>query len=185
MSMTEPVARFTQAYDRARAVADHVFRNSNRLLGLVSSFQNDCDLAGQPMASVGLKGLAAAGFRPGAPLVTWVDSPPWLIEEDQVDLTWQAFDLTSGKNLRDVLLWCAISKEMPVQPDAAAISYLYDPDAEIVLHVYDDRGMDLISLSETALRSTYDRYASWLLDWDRPRMEAVLGPPNGNSVFDH
>lgn len=179
-SMAEPVARFTQAYDRARAVADHVFHNSNQILGIVSWFQDDCDLGGNPVVNVGLEGLAVAGFRPGAPLATWEDSPPWLIEEDQVDLTWHAFDLTNGKNLRDVLLWCAISREMPIQPEASAIIYLYDADADVVLHVYDDRGMDLISLSETTLRSTYDRFSGWLLGWDRPRMDAVLGPPNGS-----
>jgi hypothetical protein len=176
-SMAEPVARFTQAYDRARAVANHVFQNSSRILGIVSWFPGDCDLVGQTRDRLGLEGLAVAGFQPGAPIVTWVDSPPWLIDEDKIDLTWQAFDLTNAKHLRDVLLWCAISDEMPIQPDAAAISYFYDPDAEVVLHIYDDRGMDLTSLSATTLRSTYDHYAGWLLDWDRPRMEAVFGPP--------
>jgi hypothetical protein len=183
--MSQPVARFTQAYDRARAIADHLFHDSRQILGIVSWFPDDRDLVGRPRDNVGLEGLEVAGFQPGSPLATWVESPLWLIDEDQVELTWQAFDLTDGKHLRDVLLWCAIAEEMPIGPDASAISYLFDPDAEVVLHIYDDRGMDLTGLSATTLKSTYDRYSGWLLDHDRSRMEAVFGPPNGNSHVDH
>ncbi len=173
-NQTQPVARFSQAYDRARAVADHVFASSSRLVGVVLWFDDDAGLAGQPRPP-GLVSLRAAGFETGAPIATWDEVPPWLrdVEDEDVAGHWAAYDL-SRRDQRDVLLWCAISDEMSIGPDAAVTSYIVDPDADLALHVYDDRGMDLIGLTPDTVRDAYGRFDGWLLDYDRPRMRRIF-----------
>jgi hypothetical protein len=63
---------------------------------------------------------------------------------------------------------------MPVEPKAAVVSYLLDPDAAVLLHVYDDRGMDLTGLTAQSVAPFYGEFDRWLLDHDRDRMAVVL-----------
>lgn len=175
-NLDDPVRRFTQAYDRARAVADSVFGESQRLFAVVMSMEAPSDLTGGPQEP-GLSSLASLGFDTSRPTHSWQGPPPWLAEEDAegVNCSWTAFDLSVSRRQQDVLLWCSIAEEMPVEPNAAVVSYLLDPDASVLLHVYDDRGMDLTGLTVTSIASAYRKFDRWLLDHDRDRMAAVFG----------
>ena len=47
-----------------------------------------------------------------------------------------------------------------------------------MLHVYDDRGMDVIACDPAKLHGLYSDFEDWLLDHDRERMMKLfwLGP---------
>jgi hypothetical protein len=174
-NLDDPVRRFTRAYDRARALADRVFQASQRLIAVVMWTPDAADLAGGARQS-GLSALASIGFDTSRPIQSWEGLPPWLEGEDPevVKCFWSAFDLSERRGERDILLWCAVADEMPVKPDAAVVSYLLDPDAAVLLHVYDDRGMDLTGLSACGLADIYREFDPWLLDYDRARMAAAF-----------
>ena len=174
-NLDDPVRRFTQAYDRARTVAESVFGVSRRLIAVVMSTEPLSDLTGRPRKP-GLSSLASIGFDTSQPTHSWEGPPPWLAEEDAegVKSSWAAFDLSANRRQQDILLWCSIADEMPVEPNAAVVSYLLDPDAGVLLHVYDDRGMDLTGLSAASVASAYREFDEWLLDYDRDRMAAAL-----------
>ena len=174
-NLDDPVRRFTQAYDRARTVADKVFQASQRLVAVVMWTEEPSDLTGRPRKP-GLSSLASIGFDTTQPTLSWEGLPPWLEGEDPeaVKCFWAAFDLSACRGQQDILLWCSIADEMPIEPNAAVVSYLLDPDAAVLLHVYDDRGMDLTGLSAQSVASVYREFDRWLLEYDRDRMAAAL-----------
>jgi len=59
---------------------------------------------------------------------------------------------------------------MLVEPKASVTTYLIEPKHRVMLHVYDDRGMDVAAIRADALTATYVAFDRWLLDYDRPRM---------------
>lgn len=161
-----PVPRFLRALDRARAVADALFPAPFKIIGL----------AGVPKSrgkktDVSLE-LAKIGFDGGVPLHTWVGPAPRV---EDGDWDWAAFDLSSLPLMRDALLWNQIACDMRVRPVASALSYLVDLERELVVWAYDDRGMDVLGRDARWLNPIYNTFNSWLLDFDRPRMEQVFG----------
>lgn len=158
-----PVPRFLQAFGRATQVAREVFEGSGQVFGIVAAYP---DPAGDGFAA-----LEAAGFT-RRPLSEW-QAPMWpdqAEEEDRVPCRWRQYDLTGEAVQRDVLLWCAVSCEMAVAPKAPVDSFLADFGRNILLHVYDDRGMDVTALDRETLLPVYRRRGEWLLDHDRARM---------------
>jgi hypothetical protein len=83
---------------------------------------------------------------------------------------WKCFDVGADRLARDTLLWCSVSAEMLIEPTASLTTYLIEPTRRIMLHVYDDRGMDVSAICADVLTATYVACDRWLLDYDRPRM---------------
>ncbi len=77
--------------------------------------------------------------------------------------------------MRDALLWTSIAEEMAISPHAPVMSWLIDFDTMIVLHVYDDRGMDVRALDRDSIAPLYQEFGAWLLEPERSRMAAVFG----------
>ncbi|WP_459768177.1 DUF3885 domain-containing protein [Alkaliphilus crotonatoxidans] len=44
----------------------------------------------------------------------------------------------------------------------------------IIYHLYDDRGLDLISNNKASLEKLYIKYNSWILDYDRDRINNLF-----------
>ncbi len=59
-------------------------------------------------------------------------------------------------------------------PKAPVVSYFVDFDAGLLLHVYDDRGMDVHARDRKTIEPLYYEFDEWLLDYDRPRMNAIF-----------
>lgn len=177
-SSTQPVPRFLQAFDRARAIADAVFATDQALSGVVGFWEIGEFELFHPEAEAGQTGLdslAPIGFPVECPTASWAGVPPFFGEEDGVMWNWNAYDLAGRRDLRDVLLWAAVASEMAVGPKAPVACYLYAPDSNVLMHVYDDRGMDLIALGSEPLVRIHRQFDDWVLDYDRPRIEAVFG----------
>ena len=174
-----PVPRFVQAFGRARQVADEVFAPSERLLGIVAAGLDTAHDIFAP-ADDGFAALAEAGFNRPC-LGEWTGALfPGDAEEDHVPARWRAFDLGGDLAARDVLLWCSIAYEMAIAPKAPVLAYLADPERGILLHVYDDRGMDVTSVRRDPLLPVYHGRTEWLLDHDRPRMAEAFGDAEGD-----
>lgn len=165
-----PVPRFVQAFGRATEVAQEVFDGSRQMFGIVAAHPDSAIDIFAP-AEDGFEALAAAGFRL-EPVIEWEAAmwPDQIEEEDRQTCRWRAYDLSGDAVQRDVLLWCSISYEMAVRPKAPVASFLVDFNRNILLHVYDDRGMDVTALDREVLLHTYRSRDAWLLDYDRKRM---------------
>jgi hypothetical protein len=71
------------------------------------------------------------------------------------------------------VLWGALAQDLGIKPRVVGSSYLVSNNGEFIVHPYDDRGMDVISLNKEALLGLFSTYNKWLLDYDRPEMERV------------
>lgn len=166
-------ARFLQAMDRSRQVAAALFEGAETLTVLVRYFEHPGWRHGRRKTLVA---LARAGFRaPLGPVEKMAD--PAADPEDQVLRCWHRIEIPNDPTLIAALLWCAVAAEMPVTPKAGwgvFHSYIVDVTAGVALHVYDDRGMDVIATTTDALRPIYERFGDWLLDYDRPHMDATF-----------
>ena len=169
---TVPVPRFLQAIDRARAVSRELFRTSQCVSALISY------VAGTRSAGVTRKvrqQIKALGVRYD------LGQPSQMAADEDFQLDGGTFRYCHCIDLRphapdiEALLWGAISNEMRIEPSLrVALVHLADFDRGILLHVYDDRGMDVIATEAGQLRPLYEVFADWLLVYDRPTMDATF-----------
>ncbi len=52
--------------------------------------------------------------------------------------------------------------------------YLINLSKQMIFHLYDDRGRDLIAADAERLRPVYEGLQHWLLDYDRPQMDQLF-----------
>jgi len=158
---------FEQAWDRSREVADHVFADTERLVVVVSGRGGAPLLAQREL----FRSVRACGVRMQRPRGWWV--------EPDVDgvagvRTFVAF--TCGREALHRLLWGALAVDLGVRPRLAGELYVADPARGVLVHPYDDRGMDIIGADHGLLADLYHRFDHYLLDYDRERMDAYFAP---------
>lgn len=86
----------------------------------------------------------------------------------------RSYDMGPDKIARDTLLWHAVASEMPIYPSAPVVAFLIDPNASVMMHIYDDRGMDVSAYDAATLHGLYVGFSDWLLDYDRERMAKLF-----------
>ncbi len=52
--------------------------------------------------------------------------------------------------------------------------FLFAADNNLLFHLYDDRGLDLVAQDKTTLYNFYEKYNEWILPHDRKRMESIF-----------
>ena len=62
----------------------------------------------------------------------------------------------------------------PRRPRTDDRVYFVNQTRNVILHMYDDRGLDILAANRSDLQAIYDTYKPWLLDYDRVRMEKVF-----------
>jgi hypothetical protein len=86
-----------------------------------------------------------------------------------------AFELPPAK-LQN-LLWCALVGDFgPLHPNPHCLVYLVNLKKEIIVHPYDDRGMDVIGGNSSSLRDLYKKHNDWLLGYDMEAMNTTFSP---------
>lgn len=88
-----------------------------------------------------------------------------------------AFEVPASK-LQN-LLWCAVTADFgtSLAPNPHCRIYLLNPNEGIVVHPYDDRGMDVISQRASALAGLYGRHKDMLLFYDIEVMRQTFAQP--------
>jgi Domain of unknown function (DUF3885) len=171
-NVDQPVPRFIQAFQRAQTVANALFAGSLAPSAILAAWptpgRDTLASASDPFST-----LESLGFRAPAPWCKWSASLN-SGDEDEPPLDWCAIDL-SEPTMRDTLLWAFIVYDMPITPKARALSWLIDFEVGVMLHAYDDRGMDVHAHTREAIEPLYRKFEAWLLDHDRPRMAVVFG----------
>jgi hypothetical protein len=161
----QQVPRFIQAHRRASTVADGLFRRN--CVAVVAWNGRPPSPAGLPDGvKDGFAALQSTGFD-ALQIGEW-QAALYFDPDDDADV-WQlrSYDLGHDKVARDTLLWHTIASEMPIYPSASIEAFLLDPSTSVMLHVYDDRGMDVIAHDATKLGALHQNFAGWLLDYDR------------------
>lgn len=156
-----PLDQVLLALRKATIVCDDVFTGEELILLHLQTFS--------PLSRFRLRTkireLRLAGV--GIPKVRNI----WLEKEEDDDGYWIncAFEVPADK-LQN-LLWCAVARDFgSLSPNPECRVYLLNTNKEIVVHPYDDRGMDIISPNKSALAGLYERHNDLLLDYDRDVM---------------
>lgn len=168
----QPVPRFLQAHRRASTVADALFRES--CIGVVAWNGRLPDPAGLPdEVDDGFVALQSTGFH--APQISEWQAVLYPDPGEEADV-WdvRSYDMGPDKIVRDTLLWHVVASEMPIYPSAPVVAFLIDPSKSVMMHIYDDRGMDVSAYDAATLHGLYAGFADWLLDYDRERMAKLF-----------
>jgi len=72
------------------------------------------------------------------------------------------------------LLQAICNQDMGIKPKMYHDIFFINIDRETIFHVYDDRGCDLIATSAESIRTMYDTYNEWILDYDREKIDEVF-----------
>lgn len=163
--------RALRAMDRARGVAVAAFSESAALT-VFASFYDWERLT--PRASRSFKALAALGFT------AMFGRPERVPLKDQIGLSpsgmelcryWSRTDFAYDLGQLEVLLSASVSDLLP---KGFLLFHIADLDRGLVLHAYDDRGMDVCGLSRVELVPIYGKFNKWLLDYDRATMDIAF-----------
>lgn len=73
------------------------------------------------------------------------------------------------------MIWGTIAQELGVRPSFGFNLYLFDPELRILMHPYDDRGMDVLGPNRERMSKIYAKYRDWLLDYDIAEMQRRYG----------
>ena len=60
-------------------------------------------------------------------------------------------------------------------PALSSRVYFVNPRTHVIMHMYDDRGLDMIATTKPALVSIYREFGSWILDYDREQIDDLFG----------
>lgn len=52
--------------------------------------------------------------------------------------------------------------------------YLFDIENHVVLHPYDDRGLDIVAYDKNTLTPIYNKLYKWILDYDRIQVDKIF-----------
>jgi hypothetical protein len=145
-----------------------------KLFELTFSKTNDCILVSQDwkqnrrLAKRFTPLFKTPGIFPSEPsLFQTIEVSPF--DETPYRLTWtrltpRAFD--------SVLMFQAIANgEQPGDPKISSKVYVIDPRSKTIMHMYDDRGLDIIATKLKTLRPVYEGFSDWILDNQRHRIE--------------
>lgn len=171
VSTSRPLKRFIQAFDRGKTVAAELFGGSQSVWMLTSEY-GGAKPRRKRLKPYKVCGLKRMDFQHlGA--VSQRDNPDIDDEDGELFRHWDAVELTDRDQLNEVL-WLALGGELGIQPASGADIYFVDFSKGLVLHPYDDRGMDVASIYKEDLSSLYKARKDWLLEYEMERMQALF-----------
>lgn len=84
------------------------------------------------------------------------------------------WDLTTTKINTDMLLREIILSDFGRISGLASNVYFINTQDNVLFHMYDDRGADVISADKELLRPLYEKYNSWILSYDKEQIDKTF-----------
>ncbi|WP_373600704.1 DUF3885 domain-containing protein [Paraclostridium bifermentans] len=66
------------------------------------------------------------------------------------------------------------NQDMGIKPSFYDEVYFINKNENIIYHLYDDRGLDIVSSKAASIKHIYDKYNKWILDYDRKRINKTF-----------
>ncbi len=168
IGVNRPLRRFIQAFERARTISQVLFSQSAEVCILVASY-GTVQLDKKRLKPFKLCGLSRSKFD-YLGKTPQVDEVPIAEFDSDLFRHWD-MALLKDKQMMAEIIWLCIAPELGIRPSTRGLSvYLVDVENGLALHVYDDRGMDVVSVEKTPLMSIFAEYHNWLLDSDLAQM---------------
>ena len=171
-SGTMHIERFLDALARAKKITHACLQNSEKLTVLFSRYGPKEPVPATNRAISQLEDIGFDSSRLG--YLGAVEQ-----DEDFEDLRyrhWYSCRLANEPAELDKLIWNCAAQDMGVQPYAEWRDiYFVDLQKRMIVHVYDDRGMDVIAMDKEAIAPFYTKFNDLLLDYDREKMKQQFG----------
>lgn len=160
------VEQFLTAHRKAHAICSEVFKTTQSFTVCLSTYLYKPALSFRD----DLRRLKRAGIRIPRTKEMWVSRSA----EDEAALLHTAF--VADRTLLDNFLWCALAVDLNIEPcpNLSAIR-LINMEQAVLVHPYDDRGMDVVGSDRELLAQLYSKFKVDLLDYDRATMNATFG----------
>jgi hypothetical protein len=125
--------------------------------------------------------FSTPGVFPNAPPSEFQTVEVSPFDQTPYRLTWAR--LPMGGFNADQMLQAVANRERGGTPSIRSGVYTIDDRAKLILHMYDDRGLDIIAASASTLVPLYERYADWILNNQRRKIdlrfkERTTDPPS-------
>ncbi|GFZ29986.1 hypothetical protein CSC2_05120 [Clostridium zeae] len=94
---------------------------------------------------------------------------------DLSGITYQHILLCNIKSIDYIgILKAKAHQDFAIEPYISDEVFFINLHKHIIFYMYDDRGMDLISESKGALLPIYEKYNSWILAYDKERIDNIF-----------
>ena len=90
-------------------------------------------------------------------------------EETPYRLTWTRLPLNSFNAAQ--MFQAIANRERGGIPSIESGVYTIDDRARLIMHMYDDRGLDVIATNASTLQPLYQRFGDWILDSQRRKID--------------
>lgn len=169
------LGQFLTAFDKAREVCASVFDPAEPVVIVLQDATNDGIHDRLPYRALAEFEDAGVVIPPNTPVRatlrdqgeddTESDAPPWFTLTVALEVP---------ASLLPNLIWCAVTTEMAIKPRPMLFVALVHLRRGIVVHPYDDRGMDIVGPNHAELARLYHRWGNYLLDYDREEMDETF-----------
>jgi hypothetical protein len=61
-----------------------------------------------------------------------------------------------------------------ITPSIGGRVYFLNPRSHLILHMYDDRGLDVVAADKSSVAALYEGFNGWILDYDRARIDLLF-----------
>ncbi|MDV3426404.1 MAG: DUF3885 domain-containing protein [Bacillota bacterium] len=96
------------------------------------------------------------------------------IDDDIIKQTQLYWDLKKSKIPMDKVFREIILGDLGGSEDFISSIYLFDIENHVMLHLYDDRGLDIAAYDKNTLIPIYQKFNTWILDYDRSKIEKIF-----------
>ncbi|KAF1084285.1 hypothetical protein SPSYN_02689 [Sporotomaculum syntrophicum] len=76
-------------------------------------------------------------------------------------------------NFKEMII-AKLNQSVGIAPFILGDLYFVNQSRNIIFHIYDDRGLDVISSSKHKLIEIYKKYREWILEYDREKIDQVF-----------
>ncbi len=162
--------RLTQATDRASALYAALFETDELCVVLSQNWLDDTPTQ-SPRYLTPLFALAAAegvGLRNPNGLM----EVPAAGDSGAYVLSWVE-QLSRGFKFRKIFRGIA-NQDHGVEPSIGGRVYFLNPRTQVIMHMYDDRGLDIVATDKRSITTLYESFSTWILDYDRVRIDELF-----------
>jgi hypothetical protein len=161
------VAQFLTAMSKALVICEDIFSEAEPITVGLETY---ADLTRFSDRRELLTQLELAGIQVPRPRSMWTT----FHEDDAPNSFSIVFEAPTW--LLPNLLWCAFATDLGIKPRPGCLVYLHSMSKRVMVHPYDDRGMDVVGPNHDFLAGLYRKHNALLLDYDRAAMQATFGP---------
>lgn len=147
---------------RASTLFDFVFAESPDCILVSQDWVTDKTLDGRFTPLFQTPGICT----PDSLRLETLDVSP--LDETAYRLTWTRLPPASINAL--AMFQGIANREQQGSPKISSGVFAIAPSSKIIMHMYDDRGLDIVSAELNTLRSLYEGFDSWVLDNQRHRI---------------